>query len=205
MITKLMSGAFFVSLEEFYVFATGTSAEFPDNEAYIVISGTNRDETGAIVEQILQESRVEAYGHELMMQLLALKLIVQLCRVYKDAWEESMLVRHGKASELVHIAKDYMLANYDRNISVSDVAGYVFLSQGYFSRAFRDEMGQSPMAFLIETRINKACELLENSDIKISSIAQQTGFASPQRFNVAFRKQMQMTPMEYRKLKRADK
>ena len=40
---------------------------------------------------------------------------------------------------------------------------------------------------------------IENNEIKVSSIAVQSGFSSPQRFNVAFRKLMGKTPMEYRK------
>ena len=40
---------------------------------------------------------------------------------------------------------------------------------------------------------------LQNNEIKVSAISLQSGFSSPQRFNVAFRKQMGMTPMEYRK------
>lgn len=55
------------------------------------------------------------------------------------------------------------------------------------------------MAYLIEIRIQKSCDLLRDQDLKISSIAEQIGFASPQRFNVAFRKIMGMTPMEYRR------
>ena len=53
----------------------------------------------------------------------------------------------------------------------------------------------------MKIRIEKACELLEDQSIKISGVASQAGFSSPQRFNVAFRKQMGMTPMEYRKAK----
>ena len=55
------------------------------------------------------------------------------------------------------------------------------------------------MNYLMRKRIEKACELLENNEIKVSSIAVQSGFSSPQRFNVAFRKLMGKTPMEYRK------
>ena len=89
--------------------------------------------------------------------------------------------------------------NFDQGITVSDAAAYVFLSQGYFTRAFRDDTGISPMNYLMKKRIEKACKLLQNNEIKVSAISLQSGFSSPQRFNVAFRKQMGMTPMEYRK------
>lgn len=55
------------------------------------------------------------------------------------------------------------------------------------------------MGYLMRKRIERSCELLGNNEIKVSGVASQVGFSSPQRFNVAFRKQMGMTPMEYRR------
>lgn len=133
------------------------------------------------------------------MQLLAVELLVVLARGLREEWEESLRVRTGKARELVKIARDYIVENHDRNLSIADAAGYVFLSQGYFTRAFRDETGMSPMTFLMQVRVDHACRLLEQQDIKVSGIATQVGFSSPQRFNAAFRKHMGMTPMQYRR------
>jgi AraC-like DNA-binding protein len=91
----------------------------------------------------LRESRLEAYGRELMMQLMAMELLVVLAAGLREEWEESLRVRSGKARELVRIARDFIIDNHDRDITVADAAGYVFLSQGYFTRAFRDETGMS--------------------------------------------------------------
>ena len=104
----------------------------------------------------------------------------------------------------MRIARDYIIENFDRDISVADAAGYVFLSQGYFTRAFRDETGMSPMAFLMQVRVARACKLLEQHDMKISGIATMVGFSSPQRFNAAFRKHTGMTPMQYRRTRLDD-
>ena len=141
------------------------------------------------------------YSKELMMQILTVELMITLSRALCREWEESLRVKNGKARELVLIAKDYLDHNFDRGISVADAASFVYLSQGYFTRAFRDELGISPMGYLMRKRIEKSCELLENNEIKVSGVACQVGFSSPQRFNVAFRKQMGMTPMEYRRSK----
>ena len=84
-------------------------------------------------------------------------------------------------------------------VVINDAATYVYLSQGYFTRAFKDEIGVSPMNYLMNVRISKACELLKNEDIKVSAIATAVGFSSAQRFNVAFKKNKGITPMDYRK------
>jgi AraC-like DNA-binding protein len=191
------------TLEQFINFASGQ--DLPEGEKasdpYILIRGKSRQDIAALVERILRESRLEAYGRELMMQLMAMELLVVLARGLREEWEESLRVRSGKARELVRIARDFIVDNHDRDISVADAAGYVFLSQGYFTRAFRDETGMSPMTFLMQVRVNRACKLLEQKDIKVSGVAAQVGFSSPQRFNAAFRKHLGKTPMEYRRQK----
>jgi AraC-like DNA-binding protein len=189
------------TLEQFINFASGHDVQEGEKTAdpFILIRGKSRQDIAALIERILRESRLEAYGQELMMQLMAMELLVTLARGLREEWEESLRVRTGKAKELVRIARDFIVENHDRDISVADAAGYVFLSQGYFTRAFRDETGMSPMTFLMQVRVNHACKLLEQKDIKVSGVAAQVGFSSPQRFNAAFRKHIGKTPMEYRR------
>jgi len=188
-------------LENFINFAYGK--DVPEGEKnldpFLLIKGRSRQDIASLVDRILRESHQEAYGRELMMQLLAMELLVALARGLREEWEESLRVRTGKARELVRIARNFIVENHDRDISVADAAGYVFLSQGYFTRAFRDETGMSPMTFLMQVRVDHACKLLEQKDIKVSGVAAQVGFSSPQRFNAAFRKHIGKTPMEYRR------
>jgi AraC-like DNA-binding protein len=189
------------TLEQFINFANGKDSPESDKaaEPYILIQGKSRQDIASLVGRILKESRQEAYGRELMMQLLAVELLVALARGLREEWEESLRVRSGKAKELVRIARDFIMVNHERDISITDVAGYVFLSPGYFTRAFRDETGMSPSTFLMQVRVGHACKLLEQKEIKVSGVATQVGFSSPQRFNAAFRKHIGKTPIEYRR------
>ncbi len=189
------------SLESFINFTSGDTGEDVPKSSYIVIAGNYKKSISNLVERIVEESKDKQYSKELMMQILTVELMITLSRALCREWEESLRVKNGKARELVLIAKDYLDHNFDRGISVADAASFVYLSQGYFTRAFRDELGISPMGYLMRKRIEKSCELLENNEIKVSGVACQVGFSSPQRFNVAFRKQMGMTPMEYRRSK----
>lgn len=190
------------TIEQFVKFASGKDQQSEEErvkEPFLLIKGKSRQDIAALVERILRENRQEAYGKDIMMQLLAMELLVALARGLREEWEESLRVKTGKARELVKIARDFIIRNHDRDISVAEAASYVFLSQGYFTRAFRDETGISPMAFLMQVRVDHACKLLEQQDIKVSGVAAQVGFSSPQRFNAAFRKLIGMTPMAYRR------
>ncbi len=190
-----------ISLESFLKFADLGITE--DNEMtrlpFFVIKGNEKKEINQLAERIVTENAENRYAKDLMVHTLTVELMIILSRALRGEWEENLRVKNGKAKELVAIAKQFMDENFDQGITVSEAAAYVFLSQGYFTRAFRDETGISPMNYLMKKRIEKACALLQNNEIKVSAISLQSGFSSPQRFNVAFRKQMGMTPMEYRK------
>ena len=190
-----------ISLESFLKFADLGVTE--DNEItrqpFFVIKGNEKKEINQLAERIVLEDSDNRYAKDLMIHTLSVELMITLARAIRGEWEESLRVKNGKAKELVAIAKQFMDENFDQGITVSEAASYVFLSQGYFTRAFRDDTGISPMNYLMKKRIEKACKLLQNNEIKVSAISLQSGFSSPQRFNVAFRKQMGMTPMEYRK------
>ncbi len=191
-----------ISLESFLKFADMGLTE--DNEMVsqpcFVLTGAEKAEISLLAERIVSEMSDNRYSKDLMIQTLTVELMIILSRAMRNEWEENIRVKTGKAKELVAIARQYMDDNFDQGITVAQAAQYVFLSQGYFTRAFRDETGMSPMNYLMKKRIERACLLLENNEIKVSAISLQSGFSSPQRFNVAFRKLMGMTPMEYRKL-----
>ena len=191
-----------ISLESFLKFADLGLTE--DNEMtshpYFIVTGSEKMEISHLAERIVSEMKSSRYSKELMIQTLTVELMINLSRAMRNEWEENIRVKTGKAKELVAIARQYMDANFDQGVTVAQAAQYVFLSQGYFTRAFVHEMGMSPMNYLMKKRIERACSLLENNEIKVSAISLQSGFSSPQRFNVAFRKLMGMTPMEYRKL-----
>lgn len=185
------------SLDSFLEFASGDDSV--ENQSFTVLSGTYKKSIVSIMERIVEERQEDYISKDLMLRILTVELMITLSRALKKEWEESLRVKNGKTRELVNIAKEYIDANYEHGITVANAASYVFLSQGYFTRAFRDEFNMSPMSYLMKKRISKACELLENNEIKVSAVASQAGFSSPQRFNVAFRKQTGMTPLEYRK------
>ena len=180
---------------------TQAAAKTGQNEPGLFLRGHGHEKIAALAERVVRESDGQEFARNLMLDALAVELVVLVARNLKAAWEETLRVKQGKARELVLIARDFIDSHYAEAISVADAANYVFLSQGYFARAFREEMKMSPMAYLIHVRVQQACKLLKQPDLKVSAIASRVGFSSPQRFNAAFRKQMNMTPMEYRKKK----
>jgi len=114
-------------------------------------------------------------------------------------WENSIKSKSPKLKELIEISVNYIHNNFERNISLNDIAKFVFLSTSYFTRAFKEEMNISPISYLLKVRVERAMELLRETDQKVSDIALSVGFSNQQRFNEIFKKHTKMTPLQYRK------
>ena len=93
----------------------------------------------------------------------------------------------------------YLAANYQQKFSLTDVAARFYLSPYYLSRLFRRVTGQSIVDYINGRRIEAAQRLLESTDLNISAVAEQTGFASAAHFRRVFRETMGTGPLQYRK------
>ena len=96
----------------------------------------------------------------------------------------------------------YLAANYQQKFSLTDVAARFYLSPYYLSRLFRRVTGQSIVDYINGRRIEAAQRLLETTDLNISAVAEQTGFASAAHFRRVFRETMGVGPLQYRKSNR---
>lgn len=93
---------------------------------------------------------------------------------------------------------DYINTNYSDDISLSDLANIIHLSEGQFCRSFKEIMGFSPITYLTRHRILKSCELLIESEKKIAEIAILVGYSNISYFNRAFLSVIGCTPSNYR-------
>ena len=88
--------------------------------------------------------------------------------------------------------------NYDKNISIENIAERLFINKSYLCRLFKAEKGLTPKEYLIKKRINRAVYLLKNSDASINTIALSIGFSDPLYFSRIFKKHLGVSPSLYR-------
>ena len=100
--------------------------------------------------------------------------------------------------EILDSAKHYIEENYNTDISLTDIAGYVYISTSHFARAFKKQFKISPIQYLLSIRIEKVKTLLEETNLKVGDIAASVGFSAQQRFNDIFKKHLGLSPSEYR-------
>lgn len=101
-------------------------------------------------------------------------------------------------STAIQRAINYINANYHRDITLTEIANYVYLSPYHFSRIFKVKTGEKYIDYLSRVRIEKAKELLSQSEMKITDICVKVGYNSKTHFHKMFKLYTGVTPQEYR-------
>lgn len=99
----------------------------------------------------------------------------------------------------VSVARRFTEKNYMRKISVEDVAAQVFLSASRFSHLFKKEAGSSFVQYLNKYRIEKAKELLLNTNMCMTDVSEAVGFVNHTHFNRIFKKLEGQSPAALKK------
>ncbi|MDE7178323.1 MAG: response regulator [Lachnospiraceae bacterium] len=107
-----------------------------------------------------------------------------------------------KASEksmgAVEAAKAYIRSNYSRDISLDEVSQVVNISPYYFSKIFKEDVGEGFVEYLTGLRMDRARELLNTTEYSMKEICSMVGYADPNYFSRIFKKNVGVTPTEYK-------
>jgi len=101
-------------------------------------------------------------------------------------------------TQIVERVKKYIEHNYVKNISLDDMAADLFYSANYINRIFKQETGETIFNYASAYRIEKAKEMLLDSNIKLSGVSEALGYSNPAYFSFIFKKATGLTPKEYR-------
>lgn len=104
---------------------------------------------------------------------------------------------HDLQATLTHI-----LEHCTEPITRSDLARHAGLSVAHFSALFKRQTGVSPIQYLIEQRMRRACRLLDTTCLTIREIAAQTGYDDPYYFSRLFSQTIGHSPRQYRHLRK---
>ncbi|QHW31384.1 helix-turn-helix domain-containing protein [Paenibacillus rhizovicinus] len=104
----------------------------------------------------------------------------------------------SESGGFVQQALAFMKAGVEEAISREDVAAHVRLNPAYLSRLFKKETGKNLIDYLIEIKMKRAKQLLDTTNMTVSMIAQQVGYANFSHFTKTFRKYYGVNPQEHR-------
>lgn len=94
--------------------------------------------------------------------------------------------------------RDYADRHYSQPIGIDEMAAAAGLSRAHFSREFSRTFGESPKAYLMTRRLERAAALLRNTDHSVNEICLDVGLVGLGSFTTSFKHHFGMTPTEYR-------
>ena len=101
-------------------------------------------------------------------------------------------------NEMASAVKRYMHENLEHRLNLEQLAKYAGYSPSHFSLLFRQQTGQSPLACLKNMKIERACQLLTTTNMRINQICHKVGFDDSYYFSRLFKQQTGLSPKQYR-------
>ncbi len=124
----------------------------------------------------------------------------------KDSWQASTPENSDELkkklpllSPEIDVLKRYIQQHIDEDIPVEEIASEINISVRQLQRLLRAELDKTPKQYITILKLEKAEDLLRNSQYTVSEIAFKCGFADPSYFGSVFKKYFGITPAEYRK------
>lgn len=107
--------------------------------------------------------------------------------------------KHEESSDRIQVAIAFMEEHLGMAMSLDEIAAQAGLATAQFSKLFKERTNQSPVAYFIQLKMRRACELLHETNQPVASIAHQLGYDDPFHFSRLFKKVQGCAPANYRK------
>ena len=114
---------------------------------------------------------------------------------------QAQFIRHEEPGATTSLAPvlDWMRENAHHRLSIDDLARHTATSPRTFARRFREQIGTTPLQWLITARVRRAQELLETTTLSLDGIAAAAGFDSASALRDRFRQTLGVSPTAYRR------
>jgi YesN/AraC family two-component response regulator len=147
------------------------------------------------ISELFQEGTEQEPGFITMNENLLKSLLILVIRILNKS---QRIFAAYKSSSAGNKIKEYIENNYNKNISLKEIAESLFLSQHYLCHAFKREIGISPIQYLIHRRVEEAKKLLLNTNKSFQEVSSIVGYENAVHFNILFKKATGLSPGKYK-------
>lgn len=140
-----------------------------------------------LVQLMISELEQNRPGKGEVLNKLAYLLFIQVLRMQVEKGTSAGLLGALADKKIGHVL-NLLHIQYDHNWSVAELAKEAAISRSVFSEKFVHVVGETPMRYLAEWRMQEAAEMLRTTDSSIATIAENVGYSSEMAFRKAFRK-----------------
>ncbi|GAB3257259.1 AraC family transcriptional regulator [Larkinella harenae] len=125
------------------------------------------------------------------------ELIVRLLQTQARRVLVDQAKQHMNTHRLAYVV-EYIRRNLTKTLAIDDLSNRACLSKSHFFRLFKNELGMSPIQFILQERIRLAKQILGNPAKSITDACYESGFNSLTHFSSAFRTVEQISPRQYK-------
>ena len=173
---------------------------FAENAGILELSESVQKQVEALLYGIMDEFNRKSphYQAFIMIKITELLLLAARSNTDKRTFSRpsvSQSVKHQKINDIA----EYIMENYDKVKTLEEISNHFYVSKSYLSRIFKEVTGFTVQDYINVYCVKKARELLENSDMSVSEIADKLGYNSVTNFERIFKKYMETSPLRYRK------
>lgn len=177
-------------------FKNEVDENYPDYSIYNF--SHNYKKLGIYLKILLREVQEKEDNFESICQNLLEVLIWTIIRETKAVLSVAPAKKVTKECRFI---EQYLDEHFTEDITLETLSNLTYLNKYYLIHTFKNYKGTSPINYLIEKRISEAKHLLSTTNYPIAKIATLVGFSSQSYFSQVFRKEINMSPKEYRKTK----
>ncbi|MGE0886549.1 MAG: helix-turn-helix domain-containing protein [Blastocatellales bacterium] len=152
----------------------------------------------SIGQALANELDADLPAGRLYVESLVNTLAVHLLRHYSTDSLIPDVQFGGLPAHKLRRVNEFIDANLDNDLTLSEIAQAAELSPFHFARSFKQTMGVTPIQFLMQRRIELAQQLLTRTDLPIVEIGLRAGFKNQSHFTTMFRRLTKATPKAYR-------
>ncbi len=172
------------------------SKEFPECK-FIVVSGYD---SFSYAHQALRCGAIDYLLKPIEEKSLnaAIEKALSLIDPEEGSGHDTETVKNLSSDDIIQDIREYIESNYCQNFKLSVFEEKYHFSSAYLTKLFRSVHGYSIYEYMLKLRMERAKELLENSDIKILDIAERLGYTDNHYFSKAFKNYYDVSPSQYR-------
>lgn len=195
--TQNPSLEFFVGFSNFKFNNMPPETLFLNEYPIITTKPSSRKQILQLINDIMEENKQNQTGKDFMLQAYITQFILLAIR---EKQQENEVQAENKKSAITKEIISYLHEHFAEKISLEQVAKNVYLSPFYISKVFKEEIGETPINYLIKIRLENAKHLLLNQkDLSIKEISSIVGYEDAYHFSKSFKKYYGIPPAEYKK------
>ena len=174
---------------------TNTSGEW-EYDASASAHFSNTESVDLLIRKLFHIFREEHDQKDLLVEMNTSELIVHMLQtesrnlLLKNYWKN--VTKSGLAA-----AVEFISNNLDRSISIKKLADIACMSKASFYRYFNNEFGMSPIEYINQERVKKACRLLADAELNVTDVSFQLGYSGLSHFIKLFKEHTGTTPKQY--------